>query len=227
MGVIGVAEGTSIYVFTQDMKRIMIRADELYERFCEGEDFRTFSYSLDDNSRHLTLISDVSYVDNESHDLLMIWVTPYRAFRCTPNTKVLKSDGTYVKASELNKGDELMSIRSYKSTVQEIENRRGKLISIFTENGDNFTVSEGDVILKQFNMNEILNNHEEFFSYIYDDFNISDTKLISFDYNEGDSGIDIDLYFSKNGEEVKIPFNIPGEYVGKLIENINKLNKHE
>lgn len=228
MKTIGVAEGTSIYVFTQGMRRVMLRADELYERFCEGEDFKTYTYSLEDNSRHLTLISDINYVDEaDNHELLMIWVTPYRAFRCTPFTKVLKSDGTYIEASKLVKGDELMSNRGYKSTVQDIERRKGKVLSILTESGENFTASEGDVILKSFNIDEVLNDYIEFFSYFYEDFNPDNTTLSNFDYNDvGDGSIDIDLYFSKNGEEVKVLFNLPSEYIGKLVENINKLNKH-
>lgn len=225
---IGITADTLLYVFTENpISRAGIRLEELYGRWCEGEDFKTYSYNPSTGAKELCYISNM-YIGSEYQDnVINFYLDSKCGVRCTSDCKILMSDGTYKEAKDIKMGDELGSIRNFKSKVKDIKPTSHKKVGYIVLDSDdrNFIAGEGNVIVKLHEMNEP-DEVTKFFKLIYSDFDSSDTSLTNTDveYNEDESAY-VTFYFSKKGREIVRTSHIGKDKFGDMINAIDKLIK--
>lgn len=230
--VIGVTKDTLVYVFTEHpMTRISIRLEDLYGRWCEGEDFKTYTYNPSTKKRELNYITNVHLGSEYQDNLLNIYLDSRCGVRCTKDCEILLSDGTYRKASDLKLGDELASIRNWNSKIVDIKSIKDKIVGYVTVDSDdgNYVLGNGNVIARLPEATEIedeVDDTTKFFRSIYSDFDSSDTKLVGTNLDDNEDGSsNVTFSFSKNGEMIDVTTRIEPHQFTEMIEAIDNLIK--
>lgn len=225
--VIGVTADTLIYVFTENpISRVGIRLEELYGRWCEGEDFKTYSYNPSTGKKELCYITNM-YIGSEYQDnVLNFYLDSKCGFRCTKDAKVLMKDGSFKVAEELRVGDELGGVRNFNSKIMDIKPTSHKRIGYVVIDSDdrNFIVGEGNIILQLREINEP-DEMTKFFRSIYSDFDSSDTSLINTDIDDEDDGTNVTFHFLKKGREIIRTSHIEKDKFNDMIKAIDELIK--